>query len=211
MEMFKRCKAKHIYYPILVLLLYSLILVPFVWAESPKLALKGEERHFRFNQQRNSIRFLTSSTFHPVKGEAKEFKGEIMLSSRHDPSTGRVTLEIQASSLDAKHKGMNKKMGEDCLEVDRFPLIRFQSLEIRNGPASYSLGQTARGDVVGFLDLHGVKKKISIPVNFKYTEDAFSVQGKVTQIPAPKLLFLRVKDEVEILFDIHGFASPGPT
>ncbi len=216
MEIFRRNEPKHVHYLIPFLLLHVLILAHLVWAAPPRLALKGERRHFTFNQNRSSVRFMASSTFHRIKGEAKEFNGKVLLSSLNDPSTGRVTLEIEASGLDANHEGINKKMREDCLEVDLFPMIRFLSLRIHNGPKSYSLGQRARADVVGFLDLHGVRRRVSIPVDFQYTEETFYVRGKVTikmsdfQIPDPNFLFLRVKDEVEISFDIHGFASDSP-
>jgi len=215
-EIFRHYEPKRIHYLIPALLLQFLILAPFVWAESPSFALKGERFHFTINPNRSSVRFLASSTFHRIEGEAKEFKGEVLLSSLNDPSTGRVILQIEALGLDANHKGINKKMREDCLEVNRFPLIRFQSLEIRNGPKGYSLGQRARADVEGLLDLHGVTRRVSIPVDFQYTEETFSVHGKVTikmsdfQIPDPNFLFLRIKDEIEISFDIHGFALASP-
>lgn len=216
MKRLRRHKPRLTDHFISVRLLQFLVLVALVWAESPGTVSAGDLRHFRFDQNRSSVRFMTSTTLHTVKGEAKKFTGEILLSSVNDPSTGRVTLKIEASDLDTKHKGMNKRMREDCLEVDRFQRIRFRSLEIHNGSKSYSLGQTGQGDVVGLLDLHGVRRRISIPVVFKYTEETFSVRGKVTikmsdfQIPDPKVLFLRVKDEVEISFDIHGFVLADP-
>jgi hypothetical protein len=61
------------------------------------------------------------------------------------------------------------------------------------------------------LDLHGVQKKIMIPVEYRLTDQAVLVNGKTIvkmsefKIPEPKFLFLRVKDDIEIAFNIQAF------
>ena len=190
----------------------SLIGGDMAWGDPVGVAEKEEGRQFAFDQKGSSISFSVSSTLHPVRGEAKKFGGKIVLSSLKDPSTGRLTLDIEASSLDTNHGARNKKMWDSCLEVGRFPMIRFQSLELLNGPKSYSPGQTGRGEVLGLLELHGVQKKIVVPVDYKYTEEGVHGQGKVIikrsdfKIPEPKLLFLGVGDEIEIVFNIQAIA-----
>jgi polyisoprenoid-binding protein YceI len=146
-----------------------------------------------------------------VKGKIKNFDGTILIPSLKNPSTGGVILRIEASSLDADHEAINKKMKESCLEVNRYPAIQFKSVEIRNESGPYSPEQRGRGEILGVLDLHGVQKKITIPIEYNYSSEVFHGRGKVIikmsdfKIPEPKMLFLRVKDEVEILFEIEGF------
>jgi polyisoprenoid-binding protein YceI len=183
-----------------------------VWGHPVRLAWKEEGRQFTFDQNGSSISFSVSSTLHPVRGEAKKFGGKIVFPSLKDPSTGKLTLDIEASSLDTNHGPRNKKMWESCLEVGRFPMIRFQSLELLNGSKSYSPGEAGRGEVLGLLDLHGVQKKVVVPVEYQYTEEVVHGRGKVIikrsdfQIPEPKLLFLGVGNEIEIVFNIQAVA-----
>jgi polyisoprenoid-binding protein YceI len=107
-------------------------------------------------------------------------------------------------------------MREDCLEVDRFPLIRFESLEIRHKPQNYVFGRIVQGEAVGVLELHGLRRRIGFPIEYGYTEDNFNARGRVTikmsefEIPDPAFLFLRIGDEVQISFDIHASASGDP-
>jgi polyisoprenoid-binding protein YceI len=212
MKRIKDRRGRLIFFVLLFFSVFSLIGGALAWGHPVRLAGKEEGRQFAFDQNGSSISFSVSSTLHPVRGEVKKFGGKITLSSLRDPSTGKLTLDIEASSLDTNHDARNKKMWESCLEVDRFPMIRFQSLVLLNGPKSYSPGQTGRGEVLGLLDLHGVQKRIVIPVDYKYTEEGVQGRGKVVikrsdfKIPEPKILFLGVGDEIEIVFNIQAIA-----
>jgi polyisoprenoid-binding protein YceI len=194
-----------------LLCLNLLIGVGLTWAQSTPQNTKNEGRSFSFDQSQSSISFLASSTLHPVKGKVKKFSGKIVLPSLSDPSTGNVTLLIEASSLDTDHEGRDKVMRESCLETGRFPSVQFKSLEVLGEPKSYSPGQTGKAEIQGLLDLHGVQKKIMIPVEYRLTDQAVLVNGKTIvkmsefKIPEPKFLFLRVKDDIEIAFNIQAF------
>ncbi len=210
MRIFKRLESRRGSQLNATLLVGFLLLGPFVWGGAPN---DSNTQRFSFDQDRSSVHFSVSSTFHQIEGEAREFKGEVFFHSLADPASGRLTVEIDASRLDANHGRINRKMREDCLEVDRFPLIRFESLEIQNRPQNYVFGRIAQGEAVGILELHGLRRKIGFPIDFSYTEDNFNARGRVTikmsefEIPDPGFLFLRIRDEVQISFDIHATAS----
>jgi polyisoprenoid-binding protein YceI len=185
--------------------------VALTWAQSTPQSTKNGVRQFAFDQSQSSISFVASSTLHPVKGKAKTFSGKITLPSLSDPTTGSVILVLEASSLDTDHEGRDKVMRENCLESGRFPTVEFKSLEVHGESKSYSLGQTGKAEIQGLLDLHGVQKKIMIPVEYRLTDQAVLVNGKTVvkmsefKIPEPKFLFLRVKDDIEIAFSIQAF------
>ena len=213
MDIFRYFKYKYLIWIGFLLCFRLPIGVALTWGQHSPQTIRDEGRQFAFDQSQSSISFLASSTLHPIRGKANRFSGKIILPFLSDPSTGSVTLIIEASSLDTNHEGRDKKMRESCLEIGRFQTIRFKSLEIRNQSKSYSLGQTGKAEILGLLDLHGVQKRIIIPVDYSYTDEAFHVTGKVMvgmsafQIPEPKFLLLRVKDEIEIVFDIRAFPT----
>ena len=208
---FSLSKNKYLIWAASLLCVQLLSGVALTWAQSTPQSTKNEGRQFVFDQSQSSISFVASSTLHPVKGKAKSFSGKITLPSLSDPSTGNVTLLIEASSLDTDHEGRDKVMRESCLETGRFPTVQFKSLEVQGEPKSYSLGQTGKAEIQGLLDLHGVQKKIMIPVEYRLTDQAVLVNGKTIvkmsefKIPEPKFLFLRVKDDIEIAFSIQAF------
>jgi polyisoprenoid-binding protein YceI len=214
--------GKHILFRVIFLagvLLWtsSLVSLNAAWSQSRTHAAKEEDRQLAFNQGRSTLSFSVSSTLHRVRGKAKKFEGRVIVPSTGDPSEGSVILDVEASSLDTDHEGRDRKMKESVLEVAWFPVIRFKSTEIRNESKSEEAGQKGKGEVIGVLDLHGVQKRIAIPVEYAYGAGALQVKGKVTikrsdfQIPEPKFLFLRVGDEIEIEFDIQAFPLPNPS
>jgi polyisoprenoid-binding protein YceI len=197
-----------------VALLWAMTLplwIALAWGQPLGVAMKEGDRQLRFNQNQGSIFFEASSTLHSVKGKVTKFEGRILLPSMEDRSSGSVILDIPASGLDTDHEGRDKRIKETCLEVSRFPSIRFESTEIRNRDKDYSPGLSGKAEVTGLLDLHGVQKRIVVPVDYTYAADHLQVKGKVTikmsdfRIPEPKFLFLRVKDEIKIEFEIHAF------
>lgn len=211
MESLSHFKYKSHYWVASLLCLNLMFGVALTRAQSTPQSTKNEGRQFAFDQSQSSISFVASSTLHPVKGKAKTFSGKITLPSLSDPSTGNVTLVVEASSLDTDHEGRDKIMRENCLETGRFPTVQFKSLEVLGEPKTYSPGQTGKAEIQGLLDLHGVQKKIVIPVEYRLTDQAVLVNGKTIvkmsefKIPEPKFLFLRVKDDIEIAFNIQAF------
>jgi len=211
MKSFNFIRNKHLIWTVSLLCFQLLTGVALTWGQPSPQATKNEARQFAFDQSQSSISFVASSTLHPVKGKAKQFSGKIVLPSLSDLSTGSVTLVLEASSLDTDHEGRDKIMRENCLDTGRFPTVQFKSLEVHGESKSYSLGQTGKAEIQGLLDLHGVQKKIVIPVEYRLTDQAVLVNGKTIvkmsefKIPEPKFLFLRVKDDIEIAFSIQAF------
>lgn len=198
---------------VLLLALSLPIWMSLAWGQPVVVGTKAGNHSFFFDQKRSSISFEASSTLHPVKGKVMHFAGKVVVPSTKDRSSGNVVLDIEASSLDTNHEGRDKKVRESCLEISRFPSIQFKSIEIRNDEKDYSPGRGGRAEVIGLLDLHGVQKKILVPVEYTYSTDLLRVKGKVTikmsdfRIPEPKFLFLRVKDEIMIEFDVQALPS----
>ncbi len=203
---------------IIQLLEVSLIICIILFeGQSKAEEIKEGNRLFFFDQEKSTLSFSATSTLHPVKGKVTRFLGKIMFFPMNNRSPGNVILNIEASSLDTNHESRDKKVKDNCLEINRFPLIQFKSIEILNKEGNFSPGQRGCAEVIGILHLHGIQKEISFPVDYTYNKTSLHVSGRVTikrsdfQIPEPKFLFLRVKDEIEIEFDIHAFPYSNPS
>jgi polyisoprenoid-binding protein YceI len=101
-------------------------------------------------------------------------------------SSGALQLDIDAQSLNVADKEVSEKdraeiansMHKVVLESDKHPKISFKSASIgevkSNGADSYSF--TVNGD----LTLHGVTKRIAIPVTATITAQLLKATGKYT-------------------------------
>ena len=103
-------------------------------------------------------------------GRFNEFTGEIMISA--DAVTERmVEFEVKAASIDTGNKKRDQHLrSSDFFSAKQFPLITFKSTKV-----SVKEGKEDILEVTGDLELHGVKK--SITVDAKITGRAKDREG----------------------------------
>lgn len=104
-------------------------------------------------------------------GRFNEFTGEIMISA--DAVIERtVEFEVKAASIDTGNQKRDQHLrSSDFFSAKQFPLITFKSTEV-----SEKEGQEDILEVTGDLELHGVKK--SITVDAKITGRAKGKDGE---------------------------------
>jgi len=95
-----------------------------------------------------------------VKGRFKNFSGTITVDEQ-DLLKSQVELTIDATSLDSQAVQMREDLikGEEMLEVDKYPEIKFRSRRIEQK-------DLANYVVHGDLTLRGITKEVQIPVAF---------------------------------------------
>jgi polyisoprenoid-binding protein YceI len=115
-------------------------------------------------------------------------------------------LRVVGSGEPAKDlpKIQQAMLGPDCLDVDRFPVIRFVSKAISARPPSRGgLDVTVRGT----LTLRGVSREIDVPVHVELRDALLSAKGTVALkqttfgiTPVSVAGVVKVKDELQIEF-----------
>ena len=90
-------------------------------------------------------------------GRFNEFSGEIVISV--DAVTERtVEFEVKAASIDTGNKKRDQHLrGSDFFSAKQFPLITFKSTEVSEKERTGDILE-----VTGDLELHGVKKSITV-------------------------------------------------
>ena len=122
------------------------------------------------------------------------------LSMESTPLTLKGSIEVSMSDLISENKRRDADM-QEALESSIFPKVVFELKEVvAKGEDNYLLK--------GTMNLHGVTK----PITFegKITEESSTVRIKATSalkmtdfgIKPPKLLFLSVRDQVDLSVDI---------
>ncbi len=93
-----------------------------------------------------------------VTGTFKTVKGSITFDEQQ-PASAAFSIVIDAASINTGNILKNRNArGEDFLETDTYPEIRFRSSAV---------SRTSTGwQIKGILELHGVKREISFPFTF---------------------------------------------
>ena len=122
----------------------------------------------------------------------------------------RVTSEGDAAKGDAAEV-QAAMIGAACLDVHRFPAIRFVSKTVA------AVGEAAGGgrdlSIAGALTLHGVTRPLTIRVRLEIKGDALEATGSTTirqtdfgMTPISKAGVVKVKDELALSWQIRGTA-----
>ena len=148
--------------------------------------------------------FISYDGRHPAHnwtGVSKEIKGSFVF-DLINPTSSNVDLFVPVFSFDSKNSNRDSNM-LDVIEDYFYPTVSFTSSEITKEDNGYL--------ITGTLFFHGVKKEITIPVNFilddkKIIVDAdFSVSLSDYEIKRPSLLTIKMKDDISIKFYLVGF------
>jgi polyisoprenoid-binding protein YceI len=161
--------------------------------------------------------FLTSFGHNPTIA-ARNFTGE----AQFDPETladASLHLEISASTLEVaggaseKDKSeIEQRMRQDVLESNIYPLISFDSTNVKATPLSP--GQY-RVEVTGQMTLHGVTNDQTISVRAIVGPIRLRASGEFTlrqtdygiELVSVAGGALKVKDEVKVSFDLIAIAA----
>jgi polyisoprenoid-binding protein YceI len=92
-------------------------------------------------------------------GRFNEFTGEIMIDARAVPES-MVTFEVKAASVDTGNEKRDQHLrSSDFFSAKQFPVITFKGTKVRAKE-----GEEDVLEVTGDLELHGVKKSITVDV-----------------------------------------------
>ena len=147
--------------------------------------------------------FISYDGRHPAHnwtGVSKEIKGSFIF-DKDNPTASNVDLFVPVISFDSKNSNRDSNM-LDVIEDYFYPTVSFTSSEIIKQENQYY--------IKGLLFFHGIKKEITIPVNFtlddkKIKVDAdFSISLTDYKIKRPSLLTIKMKDDITIKLFLVG-------
>ena len=102
-----------------------------------------------------SIRHFVSN----VPGRFKDFTGTIV-QDKDNPAGSKVEFTVQAASIDTGNNDRDQHLrSADFFDVEKFPTLTFASNQVK--PVDKDTME-----VTGDLTIHGVTKRVTIPVSF---------------------------------------------
>jgi polyisoprenoid-binding protein YceI len=143
---------------------------------------------------------MSSMFGHDHKVEVGSYAGEVTLIPGQ-PGTAALELSVRADSLraveerdDATAADIDAALREHVLETRKYPHITFKSRSVRATPGAEG---TFDLSLVGTLDLHGVRREVTIPCKLAFERETLRATGT---------LALRQRD-----FKIAPFSFAGGT
>jgi polyisoprenoid-binding protein YceI len=121
-------------------------------------ASKSEAKVYAVSKTYTTLSFTaTKWMVFKEEGLFPDFSGTMTYSSQ-DPTKCKIDVNVEAASLDTRAPGRDKVLrSDDFFDVEKYPTLSFRSTKVS------STGKDAY-DVEGDLTIHGVTKRITIPV-----------------------------------------------
>jgi polyisoprenoid-binding protein YceI len=155
----------------------------------------------------NVVEFHAEDTYDAFDGRTTDVTGTIVADPAN-PSAASVQVVINVDALDTGNSLRNKEMRERYLETNKFGTARFKSVSV-TGPASIAANQPADINVTGDLTIHGVTKRMTIPVRIVLLPEGriratanFRVHMPDFGINVPHNILVTVNDEVPVRLDV---------
>jgi polyisoprenoid-binding protein YceI len=194
--------------------------IPFIWIlllllTSPWAHVLAEIQSFRLIPDESQIITKIKDPFgNLVNGGLRLQQGEARGDIDRLQETGSVSLVIDTKSYNSNIGLRDQDVQEHYLEVQRYPVIRFDSTAVNNVERPHSSKDPWQITLRGRLDLHGVQREVIVPLRLSYRANKIIAQGNFGfvleefAIPVPKLLFLKAGNQVEVNFHIAGERQP---
>ena len=164
-----------------------------------------------YDVKNSTAEFHAEDTYDSFDGKTGAVSGTIVADPAK-PAASSVAVTIDMSTLDTGNSLRNKEMKELYLQTPKFPTAAFKSASV-SGPASIAVGQPADISVTGDFTLHGVTKRMTLPVHVALLADgrihataSFKVKMPDFGISVPHNILVTVEDMVPVRLDV--WATP---
>jgi len=172
--------------------------------------LHADSRSYTIAKGGNNVaEFHAEDTYDSFDGKTGDVTGTITADPANT-SAASVQVAINLDALDTGNGLRNKEMRERYLETNKFGTGTFKSVSV-SGPASIAPNQPADINVTGDLTIHGVTKRMTIPVRIVLLPDGrihattnFKVRMPDFGINVPHNILVTVNDEVPVRLDVWG-------
>ena len=182
---------------------------------SPSAPALAEIQTFRLIPDESQIITKVKDPFGSiVNGAVRVRQGEARGDIDRLQEVGSVNLVIDSSSYNSNIGLRDQDVQEHYLEVQHYPVIRFNSTGIQKVERPQSPEDLWQITVRGRLEVHGVQKEVIVPVRLLYQTNKITAQGNFRfvledfNIRVPTLLFLKAGNQVDVEFRIVGERQP---
>jgi polyisoprenoid-binding protein YceI len=122
-------------------------------------ALPLQAESYKIDPGHSEVSFTVRHMVSNVRGRFNDFSGTVDMDSKA-PQKGAVEFHIKTTSIDTANPDRDKHLRTaDFFDVEKYPEITFKSDSVT--PAGKD-----KYNVTGTLTMHGVSKKVTLPVTF---------------------------------------------
>jgi polyisoprenoid-binding protein YceI len=147
----------------------------------------------------SSLTYVLDHPMHLIKGVNRDFECQVDLSDDTVSSVIRVSARVRDFNSGNSSRDSHAL---EAVEGMKYPKVAFASRSVKRDGAGYA--------VAGDLTFHGVTRPVEMHVVPGEAKDRITIKGGFTirlsdyGVKAPSLLFIKIKDELTLRFDLSA-------
>jgi polyisoprenoid-binding protein YceI len=163
-------------------------------------------RTYTVDPAKSAVRYHVVHRFHAVDGKSSTIEGKGLVQEG-----GRILamVRVPVASFDSGERNRDEHMRE-ALEAQRFPFVVFKGVaRLGEDVLPVSRTTTLETSMEGEVELHGVKKAVTVPITVELAPDgtgrvrgAFQVSLDAFGIERPSLFFVKIDDACKLDLDL---------
>lgn len=192
----------------------SVLLLICGWGLASLTSAGGREpTTFRIDPAESRVWFDADARLSTFRGHTQHVTGRVTLSGVAPPQVADATVSIDAASLETGNAERDAEMREKFLEVKTFPSIEYRITDLLT-PRPAADGGSWDVVLLGRLTVHGVAREVQVPTTVRLAADRITAQGQVRldmrdfKIRVPRLLFIPMKGEIQVGFEVVARPEP---
>ena len=161
---------------------------------------------------KNLAQFHAEDSYDSFDGRTNKLAGAIVADPAN-PSAATVEVTVDMASLDTGNSLRNREMRELYLDTKDHPTTKFKSVSVA-GPSSIAPNQPAEIKVTGDVTLHGVTKRMTIPVRVVlipegriHVTSSFTIHMPDFGIDVPNNILVTVNNDIPVRLDVWAIAK----
>lgn len=172
---------------------------------------------------KNHASFESAATLENIKGTATKLSGTIAADPAN-PAASSVDIRIDVSSLDTGIAMRNEHLRDRYLAAEKFPTMSFKSVSVASPIRTITANQPVDVSVTGDMTLHGVTKRITVPVrvvvipaseltkasrgagDWIHATATFPIKLTDFGIDVPEKMLMKVSNDISIKVDVFAAA-----
>lgn len=149
----------------------------------------------------NIVKFLSEATIEDFEGTTSDIDGYLFLPENGDLDSSEIYFEVDLRTLDTGIGLRNRHMRDNYLETDKYPYATF-----KGNIASQNI-EDSTVVVNGILEIHGVKRNMTVNGSLEPTENGFAIGTKFSikltdfNIEIPSFMFLKISNKIELVLN----------
>lgn len=161
----------------------------------------AEAKSYQAIKGESSLTYVLQHPMHLIKGVNRDVDCTVELSDDTVSSVIRVSARVR--DFDSGNSSRDSHAMEAAGGM-KFPKVEFASRSVRRDSAAGAAGYAVAGD----LTFHGVTRPVEFHVAPGEAKDRITIRGSFTirlsdyGVKPPGLLFVKVKDEMTLRFDL---------